>query len=252
METQIPDGIFDDGNPKETEKPDAKKEEKTVVPREKPKPLQASRTGELVGMTLEDQYRLAQYYVRGKMIPAHYETPEQVLTGMQFARELGLKPLTALKNIAVINGTPSLWGDLPLALVRGSGFLEDIDEYFLNEKLERIEIKNLRDDVFAAVCRVKRKGDSRARDFTWTKDDTNRAKLSGKGVWVQYKPIMMKRKARALALKDVFPDVIAGVAIAEYDYNVMPEGASSMKVEMNRDKEEVQSLNERFKNAKEV
>jgi hypothetical protein len=34
---------------------------------------------------------------------------------------------------------------------------------------------------------------------------------------------MYQMRARSQALKDVFPDVLSGVSIAEYDYNVLPE-----------------------------
>ncbi len=43
-----------------------------------------------------------------------------------------------------------------------------------------------------------------------------RAGLSGKqGPWTQYPKRMMKLRARSYALRDVFPDVLKGMAIAQ-------------------------------------
>ena len=58
------------------------------------------------------------------------------------ARELGLKPLIALRQITVIKGTPSVFGDLPLAMVRASGKLEMIDEFRFDKDSKKINLKN--------------------------------------------------------------------------------------------------------------
>ena len=62
---------------------------------------------------------------------------------MQWGAEIGLQPLQAMQNIAVINGRPSLWGDAVLALVRSSGLLEQFEETQTEDM---------------ATCTVKRKG----------------------------------------------------------------------------------------------
>ena len=45
--------------------------------------------------------------------------PNNILVAVQWGFEIGLAPMQALQNIAVINGRPSLWGDSLLALVKG-------------------------------------------------------------------------------------------------------------------------------------
>ena len=47
---------------------------------------------------------------------------------MQWGMELGLAPLQAMQNIAVINGRPSILGDAMMALARGSSVCEYIKE----------------------------------------------------------------------------------------------------------------------------
>src|SRR5271166_163441 len=46
--------------------------------------------------------------------------PGDVIIAMQMGAEVGLSPMQAIQNIAVINGRPSLWGDAALALVLAS------------------------------------------------------------------------------------------------------------------------------------
>lgn len=180
---------------------------------------------------IEMQWSLAVKYVKSGILPASYTTPEKVFTGMHFAKELGLKPLTALRQIAVINGTPSLWGDLPLGIVRASGELEYFDEYLVNEKSEKISLenKNISDPIFAAVCEIQRKKDKR-KTFIFTMMDKDSAGLGNSPTWKKYPKLMLKYRARSIALKDVFSDYLNGVAIAEHDFNTIPTEGKVLNV----------------------
>jgi hypothetical protein len=66
-----------------------------------------------------------------------------------------------------------------------------------------------------AVCRIKRKGQpEEARTFSQA--DAKAAGLAGKsGPWAQYPARMRQMRARAFALRDVFADVLKGLAVAE-------------------------------------
>ena len=45
-------------------------------------------------------------------IPKDFQgNPNNILVAIQWGYEIGLAPMQALQNIAVINGRPSLWGD---------------------------------------------------------------------------------------------------------------------------------------------
>lgn len=181
-------------------------------PKEKrlPQTLAADERGLLVGGSLEEQYRLAKYYSQSGLMPAGLKTPEQILVALQLCRELGLPPMSSIGKICVINGTPSLFGDLPLALVMKSKLLESIKEETVMNGTELI----------AAVCTVKRVGmDAITREFTVA--DARTAGIWGKRVWAVYPKRMIQMRARSWALKDAFPDVLGGVSIAEYDNNVV-------------------------------
>jgi hypothetical protein len=98
------------------------------------------------------------------------------------------------------DGRPALWGDAVIALVRGSGLLDSIHE-------------EITADV--ATCTVKRRGEPPA-SRSFSVEDAKRAGLYGKqGPWQQYPKRMLQMRARAWALRDVFPDVLRGVHVAE-------------------------------------
>ena len=135
------------------------------------------------------------------MVPKDFKgKPGNCLVAIQWGMEIGLKPLQAMQNIAVINGRPSLWGDAVIALVRSSPLCESIIE---------------EDDGRTATCRVKRRGEpEQSRSFSM--DDAKAAGLLGKqGPWTQYPKRMRQMRARAFAVRDVFPDVLKGLPVAE-------------------------------------
>lgn len=204
------------GEEKKPNLPEVKK------PTRDPVHVGAKENGMLIGTNLDQQLRLAAWYAKSGMLPKHYDTPEKVITGMQYAYELGLKPLTAMRQISIVNGNPCLWGELPLGLVRRSGLLESISEYYLDATQTEIsqKNKNLKNPIWAAVCEVKRKGDAGEVSKIFTVEDMKTARLHAKDVWQKHQAIMMKRRIRSVVLKDVFPDVLSGIEIAEYDHDM--------------------------------
>lgn len=208
---------------------DLMEESKPVAALEAPKKAEAKievRDGLLLGETFEAEWRIAQVLIASGMVPKSLDTPAKVIAGRQYAKELGLPVVSGLRQIAVINGQPSIWGDLPLALCFRSGELAWIDEQFITEDFEKISLanKNLKVDPWGSVCRAKRKNGTEVERF-FTIEDAKRAGLLDKpGPWKQYRRRMLQLKARGLALKDLMPDVLQGISIAEYDFDVLPSG----------------------------
>jgi hypothetical protein len=182
-----------------------------------------SESGMLIARTLDEEFRLAKMHIASGMVPVRFNTEAALITGMQYARELRLPPLTSLRQIAVVHGTPCTFGDLPLAMVHRDGKMEWMDEFLVDTKGVRIcyENKNLSAEPAVAVCIVKRKGDKEPVERTWSFEDTKRAGIKSPS-WDKYPKIMLKYRARSQALKDKFPDSLNGVAIAEYDFHEIP------------------------------
>ncbi|WP_151721026.1 recombinase RecT [Acinetobacter ursingii] len=200
----------------------------------------------LTPTNLNEAMQIADLLAGSDIVPKDYQRkPGNILVAMQWGAEIGLQPLQAMQNIAVINGRPSIWGDAMLALVRSSGLLE-----FIREEIS--------EDGQKATVTVKRKGEEEFTS-TFTMEDAKKAGLSGKqGPWSQYPKRMLKLRARSYALRDVFPDVLKGMAIAEEErdkeVDVTPatvaaetsevkanSGTSALKSRLAKNKESVES-----------
>jgi hypothetical protein len=177
-----------------------------TTPTERPKvPVGIGYRG-LEVKTLEDLWRVSGYIAKSGLAPKGIETPEAIFTALELGLELGLPPMAALQNIAVINGRPGVFGDVQLALVRASGLLEEYSE---------VEVGNPKDDTWGVQCVCKRVG-SKFANSIFTVADAKRAQLWGKsGPWSQYPKRMLKFRARGYLLRDEFGDVLKGVKSVE-------------------------------------
>ena len=133
-----------------------------------------------------------------------------ILVAVQMGAEVGLPPMQALQNIAVINGRPVIYGDAMWALVKNHPFCESTDEKF--------------DDAsMTATCTIKRRG-SPAVVRTFSKTDAEKARLWGKdGPWTQYPRRMLQMRARSFACRDAIPEALKGLHPAEEAQDIPPQ-----------------------------
>lgn len=164
---------------------------------------------------IESLYRFAQAVSTSGLAPNGLKTPEAIVVAIQMGLEVGLTPMAALQNIAVINGRPTVWGDAQLAIVRGTGELEEFDEWFEADEKRLSRSPAAFTDGVAAVCKVKRKGYA-AAEFAFSVSDAKRAGLWDKaGPWKQYPARMLKARARGFLLRDQFGDALKGILCRE-------------------------------------
>lgn len=185
--------------------------------------IESKKSFDLSPQSLDEAMRFADILATSEIVPKDFQNkPGNILVAIQWGMELGLKPMQAMQNIAVINGRPSLWGDAVIALVRSSPLCEYVYE-------------TIKGGV--ATCRVKRTGEEE-QVRTFSEAEANEAGLLTKpGPWKQYKNRMLQMRARAYALRDVFPDVLKGIPIAEEvsDYqliekNITPEPSKPKEI----------------------
>ena len=170
---------------------------------------------------LEEALRLASCYVNSGLLPKRFDTPEKLVVAMQYCKELGLPMLVGMRQLAIINDTPSIFGDLPLALAHKSGKLKSLIEWLFDSTGKKIcsENNNLSAKVFGAHCEgVRDNGITASFDFTLT-DAEQAGLLKGFG-WLKYPKDMLLYRCRGRMLKSLVPDALAGVCIGEYDYGV--------------------------------
>ena len=162
----------------------------------------------LAPTNMKEAMEFAGLLAKSDIVPKDYQgKPGNVLVAIQWGMEIGLQPMQAMQNIAVINGRPSIWGDAMIALVRACPAFEYITETQTDRE---------------ATCVIKRKGEPEAVR-TFSMEDAKKAGLMGKsGPWTQYPKRMMQMRARSWALRDVFPDVLKGMICAEEAMDIGP------------------------------
>jgi hypothetical protein len=156
--------------------------------------------------TLTEAMTFSDMLANSSMVPRAYQgKPQDILVCVQWGMEMGLAPMQALQNIAVINGKPSVYGDALMALVQASAVCEDVEEFFEGEGTPNP----------VAVCVAKRKGRTPVT-AKFSVEDAKRAGLWAKqGPWSAYPKRMLQMRARGFALRDAFPDVLKGMITAE-------------------------------------
>lgn len=191
---------------------------------------------------LDEACKLAEIMGKSDLVPKDYKGKTgNILVAVQMGSEVGLKPMAALQNIAVINGRPCIWGDAALAIVKAHPdfeYIKEDDEAKIGEKGQ-------------ATCLVKRRGEPEVIS-TFSKEDAVKARLSGKeGPWKTYPNRMMKMRARGFALRDSFPDALKGLVISEeaqdyvdVEHKVLPDPVEvSSSLPEPEEKQELQEKN---------
>lgn len=167
---------------------------------------------------MADSWTLAQIVVRAGMAPRGLDKPEKLMLALAAGAEAGLGFTATLKHVMVVNNVPSLYGDGPMALCYKSGLVENFDSGFSGTPF---------DDDYTAWIEVKRREARSAVRREFSVADAKAAGLWGKaGPWKQHPGRMLFVRARAFALRDAFPDVLAGIAIAEEQEDIAKAEAS--------------------------
>lgn len=207
--------MFDDGDTIEVQKVEVKASLISIDP----------ITQSMIAKDNSELVRMIQIMMKGQAFPKTLDTEAKVIAAWQVAASLKLPPAVAIQNMAVIHGSVCIWGQLPKALAEATGELEDFRLILINKEQRAItlENKNLHEEVWGAVCQIKRRGRT-LNEYTFTDPDMVKASLKNKqGPWREYTKIMLSRRAISHAIKFEFPDALMGVAVAEYDFNEAPD-----------------------------
>ena len=191
----------------------------------------------------EDMFKFATYLGKNHLLPATIDTQAKTVIALHAARSLGAKDFGTmslyLKSFYFIKNSIQMFGDLPLSLVRKSGKLEYLDEFFIDKEYQRISIDNKNLDARPAACCVtlRRKGEPTPRQFVLTREDLLVSGISedkhgnfiyGKsGTWTRYGKIHWIRRTRGWALKSVFPDILNNAEVFEYSADYVDKPSQS-------------------------
>lgn len=159
----------------------------------------------LVPSNLDQAMQLAKLIADSDLAPKDYKgKPGNVLIAVQMGQEVGLPPMSAIQNIAVINGKPGLYGDVGKAILLAAGFIIEEDDVEVIKK------------TGMGRCRITRPGGHPPVERTFSRDSAKTAGLLGKqGPWSQYPERQMAWRAFWFAARDAAADVLKGLSGAE-------------------------------------
>lgn len=188
------------------------------------------RISAIIPKNFTDILNMSEVFFKSEMAPKTLDSASKIAVAIQYGMELGLPPVQAMQNIAVVNGRPCLWGDALPALMYKHG--HQLDETIEGEGDEAIATCTLtRGDTGHVItktfsvkdaqkaglwqvdARVQRKG---RNGSTYEADNTS--------PWYKYPKRMLQMRARSWAIRDGASDAMVGLAVAEevQDYEVVP------------------------------
>lgn len=196
------------------------------VPSAPQTPIQIDQAKQmLVAKDNNELVRMIRVFMKGQAFPKSLDTEEKIITAWQAAASLNVPPNMAIPNMAIINGSLTIWGQLPKALAEATGQLTDFQLIMVDQEYNEICLanKNLHQPPWAAIVKIKR-GQRSTNEYFFTVEDARTARLLDKtGPWKDYRKVMLARRATAQAIKFEFPDALLGLSIAEYDMNAAPD-----------------------------
>ena len=126
------------------------------------------------------------------------------LIAIQMGAEVGISPMQAIQNIAVINGRPSIYGDMGKGLLLGHGCRIEERDMKETQKLQE------------ACCRITRPDGSPPIVRTFSRRNAEEAGLWGKaGPWTTTPWRMLAWRAFWFAARDGAADMLRGMSGAE-------------------------------------
>lgn len=130
--------------------------------------------------------------------------PADIFVILQLGHELSLPPITALNRIHVIDGKPTLSGELILALIRQK-FPAAVIKF---ETSDDADIKKM-----WATCTMARCKEDMDNAFTskWDFNKALKAQLLNKDNWKKMPQVMLRWRACSEAARIVFPDILLGL-----------------------------------------
>jgi hypothetical protein len=160
---------------------------------------------------MDDVFRFAKAVAGSQLCPPGFSERDCFLV-IANGLEVGMSPMAALQSTYIVNNRATIFGDMPLALVRQSGLLEDYKQEYVGKAF---------DDDYRCIVTSKRKGTSTPITTEYSVKDARTAELwTKKGPWTTAPKRMLLYRARGFNLKDNFSDVLKGCAIAELDDGV--------------------------------
>lgn len=134
------------------------------------------------------------------------DKPEDVTAAILAGQELGLQPMSTLRSMDVIQGTPALRAHAMRGLVQSHG-----------HSVQMVESTEAR-----CVIRGRRKGDAEWQTVTWTIERATRLRLTNKPEWVKQPQTMLVNRATGEICRLIASDVLFAMPYASEELDEEP------------------------------
>ncbi|MFI5992417.1 hypothetical protein ACIBAC_11270 [Streptomyces sp. NPDC051362] len=141
---------------------------------------------------------VAQSLANTSFAGAYRNKPDEITAAILTGQELGLKPMTALKSIDVIQGTPALRAHAMRAIVQHQGH----------------DIELVESDDTHCVMRGRRKGADAWQQVVWDIPRAQRMGLLGKDQWKKQPKSMLVARATGELCRLIASDALHGLPYA--------------------------------------
>lgn len=159
-------------------------------------------------------HALATSLVKTSFAPKEFRgKPDEATAAILLGDELGLSPISALRSVYLIHGTPSIYAKTAVALVQSHGH-----DVWTEEQTDT-----------RVVMGGQRKGSARPESAVWTIDRARKAGYTSNAKYQTSPQEMLWAKAASEICKKIASDVLAGVPFAE-DLELDPDNQPTAKV----------------------
>jgi hypothetical protein len=147
--------------------------------------------------SISEALAVAGHLAKSGVLGKSLQRPEAALAVIMAGRELGLTAMQSLRSLHVIEGKVVLSSDTMLALVKRAPACR----YFkLVESTDKL-----------ATYETERVGEGSPTRMSFTIEQAQAAKLTGKDNWKNYPAAMLRARCIASLARAVYPDVLMGV-----------------------------------------
>ena len=169
--------------------------------------------------SLSAAHQLASALCRTSFVPKHFAgKPEEAAAALMLGDELGLTPVSALRSIFVISGTPGLYAKTMVALVQSRGH----------------QIWTETDTAARVVVCGQRAGTDHVERVEWTIDRARRAGYTNNKKYETDPQAMLYARAASDVCRKIAADVLAGVPLAVEELELENAGATTRKTTVKR------------------
>ena len=193
-------------------------EDDTTPDEDQPDEVEEDRSPELLAKLAVPVDEMPITYTTLEMLSRLPTTPERffgkprdMLAVVLVGRELGVKPMSSINNLYLVDGDVAMKGKLMSALVHRAG-------HQLRVKIKATEVTataHRRDPYTHALAKV--------GEFTFGKEDADRADLSSKPAYENFPTIMWSWRAISAVCRVYFSDVLEGVGYVPDDLGIVTE-----------------------------